>query len=137
MPAATKCRFTPKKRKPSLTPSMLETSSSRRVLRENPWSVMKLLCSLTPMGNCSSTGTRTVTGWLVCKYRREILSTSSPSPSPGGVVGNNKKGIYLRSQDPDRSSFIQECPCQVGEESTGRSQHHLTHSIADQILAET
>ena len=56
--------------------------------------------------------------WVVGKYRREIISTSSSSPTPGGVVGNNKKGIYLRSQDPDRSSFIQECPCQVGEEST-------------------
>ena len=32
----------------------------------------------------------------------------------GSVVGNNKKGTFLRSQDPDRDSFIQECPCQVG-----------------------
>ena len=31
----------------------------------------------------------------------------------GGVIGNNKKGVHLRSQDPDRSSFIHECPCQV------------------------
>jgi len=31
----------------------------------------------------------------------------------GSVIGNNKKGVFLRSQDPDRSSFIQECPCQT------------------------
>ena len=31
----------------------------------------------------------------------------------GSVIGNNKKGVFLRSQDPDRESFIQECPCQV------------------------
>jgi len=31
----------------------------------------------------------------------------------GSVIGNMKKGVFLRSQDPDRSSFIQECPCQT------------------------
>ena len=61
--------------------------------------------------------------WCVGKYLTEIISTSSHSPSPGGVVGNNKKAVYLRSQDPDRSSFIQECPCQVLEQS------HLTSPL--------
>jgi len=31
----------------------------------------------------------------------------------GTTIGNNKKGVHLRSQDPDRESFIQECPCQT------------------------
>merc|ERR1711956_78136 len=31
----------------------------------------------------------------------------------GTTVGNNKKGVHLRSQDPDRSEYIHECPCQT------------------------
>ena len=38
---------------------------------------------------------------------------SSKNSLQGSVIGNMKKGVFLRSQDPDRSSFIQECPCQV------------------------
>merc|ERR1711862_1030571 len=31
----------------------------------------------------------------------------------GTTLGNNKKGVHLRSQDPDREEFIHECPCQT------------------------
>ena len=29
------------------------------------------------------------------------------------MLGNKKKGVWLRSQDPDREQYIHECPCQV------------------------
>jgi len=31
----------------------------------------------------------------------------------GKEIGKSRKGALLRSQDPDRESFIQECPCQT------------------------
>eukprot|EP00090_Calanus_glacialis_P004399 TRINITY_DN13275_c0_g1_i1.p1 TRINITY_DN13275_c0_g1~~TRINITY_DN13275_c0_g1_i1.p1 ORF type:complete len:128 (+),score=40.88 TRINITY_DN13275_c0_g1_i1:68-451(+) len=31
----------------------------------------------------------------------------------GTTVGNNKKGVHMRSQDPDRNDYIHECPCQT------------------------
>merc|ERR1712142_567419 len=31
----------------------------------------------------------------------------------GTVLGNKKKGVWLRSQDPDREQYIHECPCQT------------------------
>eukprot|EP00088_Acartia_fossae_P061622 TRINITY_DN74087_c0_g1_i1.p1 TRINITY_DN74087_c0_g1~~TRINITY_DN74087_c0_g1_i1.p1 ORF type:complete len:135 (+),score=23.35 TRINITY_DN74087_c0_g1_i1:32-406(+) len=31
----------------------------------------------------------------------------------GKELGKKSKGAVLRSQDPDRESFIQECPCQT------------------------
>ena len=34
----------------------------------------------------------------------------------GTVLGKASKGAVLRSQDPDREKFIQECPCQVSGE---------------------
>jgi len=31
----------------------------------------------------------------------------------GKELGKSRRGTLLRSQDPDRESFIQECPCQT------------------------
>jgi len=31
----------------------------------------------------------------------------------GTTMGNNKKGVHMRSQDPDRQDYIHECPCQT------------------------
>merc|ERR1712071_308053 len=31
----------------------------------------------------------------------------------GAVVANNKKGVHMRSHDPDRDQYIHECPCQT------------------------
>ena len=73
-------------------------------------------CSGTLGVSSTCTGARTETGLWV---RHETISVkcksdmSSKNSLPGSVIGNMKKGVFLRSQDPDRSSFIQECPCQV------------------------
>ena len=82
-----------------------------RVVKVSLLSIMMLLCSLIRMENFSCTEARMETGSLVMQiFYSEIVSRKL---FPGSVIGNNKKGVFLRSQDPDRSSFIQECPCQV------------------------
>ena len=43
----------------------------------------------------------------------------------GTTLGNNKKGVHLRSQDQDRSEYIHECPCQVTTGSTSTTLHFV------------
>ena len=50
-----------------------------------------------------------VVGEKIQNQKNQILKNTFP----GTTIGNNKKGVHMRSQDPDRMDYIHECPCQV------------------------
>ena len=72
--------------------------------------------------------------WVVGGYKDNNDKYNNVSIQ-GTTVGNNKKGVHMRSQDPDRNDYIHECPCQVEcQHWVSKDSHDFP--VADKELAE-